>query len=234
MLKKTDDFLGRYSRICPIARLLSPVFTAAFYVCAALAAVTVIVAFIVLLVNVEVEKMLLPPGMQAIRDTAGAVTEYSLDLGNGIKIISAADSVTLSHIKTVIYADLASLFLLLCVICPVCRFMALLMKNVGRKEALNEENARMINYIGIVVLVGNTLVTALNNLFNYVQINKFITAADRRIEYVFSIEWAGIITGIFIIVVGTIYGYACSVAAQNGLHTSALTEYEENGGSNGK
>ena len=68
MLKKTDDFLGRYARICPIARLLSPVFTAAFYVGLAAAALLLITALIVLFVSVEPEKMLLPPGMQALRD----------------------------------------------------------------------------------------------------------------------------------------------------------------------
>ena len=99
MLKKTEDFLGRYGRICPIARVLSPVFTGAFYVGLAVAALLLITALIVLFVNVDVEKMLLPPDMKALRDASGAVTEYSLDLGNGIRIVSPASAVTLSHIK---------------------------------------------------------------------------------------------------------------------------------------
>ena len=87
MLKKTEDFLGRYGRICPIARVLSPVFTGAFYVGLAVAALLLITALIVLFVNVDVEKMLLPPDMKALRDASGAVTEYSLDLGNGIRCL---------------------------------------------------------------------------------------------------------------------------------------------------
>ena len=163
MLKKTEDFLGRYGRICPIARVLSPVFTGAFYVGLAVAALLLITALIVLFVNVDVEKMLLPPDMKALRDASGAVTEYSLDLGNGIRIVSPASAVTLSHIKTVIYSSIAAWLLLLLVACPVFRFLSVLLRNVGRKEALNEENARMINYIGL-----NTLIVALNNLLNYI------------------------------------------------------------------
>ena len=130
MLKKTEDFLGRYGRICPIARVLSPVFPGAFYVVLAVAALLLIAALIVLFVNVDVEKMLL-------RDASGAVTEYSLDLGNGIRIVSPASAVTLSHIKTVIYSSIAAWLLLLLVACPVFRFLSVLLRNVGRKEALN-------------------------------------------------------------------------------------------------
>lgn len=152
--------------------MLSPVFTGAFYVGLAVAALLLITALIVLFVNVDVEKMLLPPDMKALRDASGAVTEYSLDLGNGIRIVSPASAVTLSHIKTVIYSSIAAWLLLLLVACPVFRFLSVLLRNVGRKEALNEENARMINYIGLVILIGNTLIVALNNLLNYIQINK--------------------------------------------------------------
>ena len=232
MLKKTDDFLGRYARICPIARLLSPVFTAAFYVGLAAAALLLITALIVLFVSVEPEKMLLPPRMQALRDVSGAVTEYSLDLGSGIRIVSPASAVTLSHIKTVIYSSIASWLLLLLVACPVFRFLSVLLKNVGRKEALNEENARMINYIGLVILVGNTLIVALNNLLNYIQINKFVSMSEHRIEYAFSIEWAGIIMGLFILAVGTIYGYACSVAAHE--KETLITAVARSGGTGGQ
>ena len=51
MLKKTEDFLGRYGRICPIARVLSPVFKVAFYVGLAVAALLLITSLIVLFVN---------------------------------------------------------------------------------------------------------------------------------------------------------------------------------------
>ena len=235
MLKKTEDFLGRYGRICPIARVLSPVFTGAFYVGLAVAALLLITALIVLFVNVDVEKMLLPPDMKALRDASGAVTEYSLDLGNGIRIVSPASAVTLSHIKTVIYSSIAAWLLLLLVACPVFRFLSVLLRNVGRKEALNEENARMINYIGLVILIGNTLIVALNNLLNYIQINKFVSMSEHRIEYAFSIEGAGIIMGLFILAVGTIYGYACSVAAhEKETLTTAVTRLSGTGGQDGQ
>lgn len=103
--------------------------------------------------------------------------------------------------------------LLLLVACPGVPFSVRSFEEGRQEEALNEENARMINYIGLVILVGNTLIVALNNLLNYIQINKFVSMSEHRIEYAFSIEWAGIIMGLFILAVGTIYGYACSVAA---------------------
>ena len=111
----------------------------------------------------------------------------------------------------------------------------MLLRNVGRKEALNEENARMINYIGLVILIGNTLIVALNNLLNYIQINKFVSMSEHRIEYAFSIEWAGIIMGLFILAVGTIYGYACSVAAhEKETLTTAVTRLSGTGGQDGQ
>ena len=172
---------------------------------------------------------------EVLRDASGAVTEYSLDLGNGIRIVSPASAVTLSHIKTVIYSSIAAWLLLLLVACPVFRFLSVLLRNVGRKEALNEENARMINYIGLVILIGNTLIVALNNLLNYIQINKFVSMSEHRIEYAFSIEWAGIIMGLFILAVGTIYGYACSVAAhEKETLTTAVTRLSGTGGQDGQ
>ena len=148
---------------------------------------------------------------------------------------SPASAVTLSHIKTVIYSSIAAWLLLLLVACPVFRFLSVLLRNVGRKEALNEENARMINYIGLVILIGNTLIVALNNLLNYIQINKFVSMSEHRIEYAFSIEWAGIIMGLFILAVGTIYGYACSVAAhEKETLTTAVTRLSGTGGQDGQ
>ncbi|MEG2003868.1 MAG: DUF2975 domain-containing protein, partial [Clostridia bacterium] len=88
-----------------------------------------------------------------------------------------------------------------------------------KNEVLNEANAKYINYIGMIILFGNTLLTILVNVFNYVQIKKFITT-EHEISYSFDIEWFGIIIGIFIVIIGTIYGYACSRTAEANVITA--------------
>lgn len=212
IFKKTDNFLGRYYRIVPISKFLSPVFAGLFYVSAVCFALLGIIAIIMLFVNVDVDKMLLPPHMTAIKDSADVITGYSLNLGNGIKIASDASFITLSHIKTVIYCRLGSYALALMICAPIFKFLSILFKNIGSDKVLNEQNAKYINYIGMIILFGNTIVTVMNNVFNYIMMNKFIIS-EHEISFSLDIELFGIVIGMFIVVIGTIYGYACSRAS---------------------
>lgn len=210
LFQKTDNFLGRYKRIVPVCKVLKPIFTALFYVCCVLAALLVVIAFILIFINVDVDKMLLPPDMSSIKDEAGEIVSYSLRLGNGIEIVTAASDVTLGHIKLVIYAKAAIWFLTFLCIAPVFRFMSNVFGNIAKGNVLGEENAKYINITGVIIAAGSFLFTLVNNVFNYAQIHKFVSAAD--IKYATDIQWFGIVLGVFIIIIGTIYGYACSLA----------------------
>ena len=210
LLQKTDNFLGRYKRIVPFCKVLRPVFNILFYACCILSALFVIIAFILIFINVDVEKMLLPPHMSTLRDEAGTILSYSLRLGNGIEIVSAASDVTLGHIKLVIYAKLAIWVLTFLCVAPVFRLMSKVFGNISKGYVLNEENAKFINITGVIIAGGSFVFTLVNNVFNYAQIHKFVTAT--QIQYATDIQWYGILLGIFIIIIGTIYGYACSLA----------------------
>lgn len=209
VFKRTNSFLGRYSRIIPFSKVLSPICSAAYHITAVLLALLAIIAVVMVFVNVPAEQMLLPPRMSAIKNDAGELISYSLKLGNGIKIICPESTVTLSHIKTVFFCRIAIYALVLAVSVPVFRLLTMLFKSVAADDIMNEKNAKYINYIGLIVIAGNILVSILANLFNYILINKFLgNTVD--IGFVFDTDWMGAIVGIFIITIGTLYGYACS------------------------
>ncbi len=220
ILNRSNGFLGRYSRIVTFSKVLSPICSAIYHITAVLLALIAIMSIVMLLVNVPVEQMLLPPRMSAIRNDAGEIVSYSLKLGNGIKFISDADSITLSHIKTVFFCRIATYALALAVSFPVFKLLSMLFKSIANDDILNELNARYINYIGLIVIAGNMLVSLLSNLFNYVLMNKFIGEGG-NIGFAFDIDWMGAIVGIFIVTIGTVYGYACSKHAE--IQTVALT-----------
>jgi hypothetical protein len=227
LFEKTDSFLGRYRRIVPVTKTLKPIFNILFYILCVLFALFLIIGFILLFVSVDVDKMLLPPDMNTIKDSLGNITSYSLRLGNGIQIISPAKDVTLWHIKLVIYAKICTWCVTFLCAAPVFKLAAKLFSNVSENKILNEENAKYINYTGIIIIVSDFFYTVVNNVFNYEQVKKFITTA--KIDYSFDIEWFGIIMGLFIIVIGTIYGYACSVANHNNKNEEIKRDIVQNG-----
>lgn len=210
LFEKTNSFLGRYNRIVPVTKALRPVFNILFYILCVMVALFAIIAFIMIFVNVDVDKMLLPPDMAAIKDGAGNIVEYSLKLGNGIEVISPASDVTLSYIKLVIYARLAVWSITFLCAAPILKLIALLFANISKNDIFSENNAKYINYTGIIIIAGDFIYTLANNFFNYLQVEKFV--ASTHVDYSFDLEWFGIIMGAFIITVGTIYGYACSMA----------------------
>ena len=212
ILQKTDSFLGRYKRIVPALKITRPLFVGAFYLCLLFTALILIVSLILLFVRVSPEKMLLPPDMVAVKDATGLITSYKLELGNGVGVTCAAADITLGHIKLVIYAKLLLGAVALVCLAPIFRFISLAFKNVASGNVFDEQNAKYINYCGVLIMAGSFLYTAFENIFNYAQINKFVTNAD--VHFVFELNWFGIIMGLFVVVIGTIYGYTCSVAAE--------------------
>lgn len=208
IFKRTHSSANGYAVIMPISKVLSPICTVLYHAAAVILALLVVMALIMLFVNVPADQMILPPRMAAIKDSTGTITEYSLKLGNGIKVFTDAGDITLSHIKTVFYCRIASYVLALAMSIPIFKLLSDILKKVGGGDIFNESNARYINYIGVVVTAGNLLVSILNNVFNYVQINKFL-GNDGGVAYSFDIDWMSILPGVFILIAGTIYGCAC-------------------------
>jgi len=211
-LQKTDSFLGRYKRIVPVLKITRPLLIGAFYLCLLFVALLLIISLILVFVSVSPDKMLLPPDMVAVKDASGVITAYKLELGNGVGVTCAAADVTLGHIKLVIYAKILLAAVALACLAPIFRFLSVTFKNFAEGRVLEAENAKYINYCGILIMAGSFLYTAFENLFNYAQINKFVTNAD--VHFVFELNWFGIILGVFVVVIGTMYGYTCSVALE--------------------
>ena len=202
ILKKTNDFSDRFTRIAPVAKVLSLVFKALTYVSAVLAALLLVVAFVLVFVDVGVDDLLFTPHMDKISDG-----RYALSLGNGIEIVPNK-TIGADHIKGAAYSGIFTLFAILLVCVPIFGFLGKLMKNVGKKEPLSVENAMLVNYIGLCITVGTPLVLLVKQFFNYKLVSIFV---DEKVVFNPSIDVYGILLGIFIMIVGTIYGYACSM-----------------------
>jgi len=205
----------------PFSKVLSPICTVLYHVAAVMLALLAVMALIMLFVNVPAEQMILPPRMSAIKDPSGAITEYSLKLGGGIKVFTDAGDITLSHIKTVFYCRIASYVLALAMSIPIFKLLSGILKKIGGGDIFAESNAKYINYIGAIVTVGNLLVSILNGVFNYVQIDKFLG----NIAYSFDVDWMSVLPGSFILISGTVYGCACKKYAE--LQPTILSETSE-------
>lgn len=206
LFKRSRSLANGYSVIMPVSKVLSPICTVLYHVAAVILALLAVMALIMLFVNVPAEQMILPPRMAAIKDPSGVITEYSLKLGNGIKVFTDAGDITLAHIKTVFYCRIASYVLALAMSIPIFKLLSGILKKIGGGDIFAKSNAKYINYIGAVVTVGNLLVSVLNGVFNYVQIDKFLG----NVAYSFDIDWLSVLPGAFILIAGTVYGYACS------------------------
>lgn len=202
VLKKSNDFSDRFTRIAPIARVLALVFKALSYVIAVLAALLLVVAVVLIFVDVEVDDLLFTPHMDKIGEG-----QYSLSLGNGIEIVPNK-TIGAGHIKGAAYSGIFTLFAILIVCVPIFGFLGKLMKNVGKKEPLSVENAMLVNYIGLCIAVGTPLVLLIKQFFNYKLVSIFV---DEKVMFNPSLDVYGIILGVFIMIIGTIYGYACSM-----------------------
>ena len=202
---------GRSLMLKSMSAVLSPLFTALFYVSIFAAAVMVIICIIVIFVNVSTDEMLLPPFMR-LTESAEGISEYIISLGNGIKIVTPAEKVTLSMIKTAIYTSIAVAAAVCIVLAPIFRFLSGLLKNVSCDLLFEKKNADYINYTGITILVGNTAVLFASRFFNYYLVKLFVSDGT-NVAFSAGLDIMGVVIGLFVLLLGNIYG--CAIRMHN-------------------
>lgn len=203
--ERTPGRIG-YGTVKFISRILAPAFHAAFYIAFVLAALCIVCAFVVLLVNTPVEEFLLPPFMRTV-ETKGEITGYHIFIGNGVKIYAESSNVTLADIKYVIYAGLSLCFMCFLVLAPIFQYLSRLLRNISQKNLYDAVNASYINRIGIAVFIGHTLVMLVNRYYNYALVKTFVENKE-QIHFSLGVDWFGLILGLFILLLGFMYGYA--------------------------
>ena len=92
---------------------------------------------------------------------------------------------------------------------PVFHFLSKLMKNVAAGKVLSEENAACVNFIGMAIMLGNPIVLLVQRFFNYKLMSIFVKNIELKFD--FGIDLFGFLLGLLIILIGTIYGYACNI-----------------------
>lgn len=199
-----------YRSIKLIAKIGQPFFRVLMYVSLVSAAILIIMAPIIFVVNIPTEEMILPPYMRAVVNE-DVITSYDISIGNGIRLSADAADVTLDDIKTVIYAGIFMATAILLVVAPICRFISSLFRNITNGLVLERKNADLISYIGITVLIGNTIVLFLSRFYNYLLVSTFL-GEEGSVRLALNIDWYGIIMGAFILMTGMIFGYACEQA----------------------
>ncbi len=180
-----------------LIKTVSAVLTAAYYIAIVCIVLSGIVALIMLLVNTPAEQMMLPPFMK-LEDNV-----YSITIGNGIRIDSAYDSVTLADIKTVIYAELMMFACGCAIIAPVSLFLSKIFKKVST-GAHGEKIARYITFIGLSVLVGSPILRLADNFYNYLLVKTFAQTPE-SIHFAFALPLGSIAVGAVIMVISCIY-----------------------------
>lgn len=198
------------------SRLAAPVFAIFSYLCAGVAAVLLVICLIVPLVNVPTEDMLLPPYMT----TDGEV--YEISLGNGIVIRSPDEQVTLDDIKVAVYCGIGVAVVVLLVLMPIFYLLSRLLKNVAAEAFFAMDNALRIKRIGLLILIGNTAALFAERFFNYYLVRTFL-AEGEQVVFRAGIDIIGIVMGLFVILIGNIYGGAIGMH-NNGMTGSSLSE----------
>ncbi len=203
--KKEKEAKTKVSKTAALAKVAASVLNAVYYVMLVCILLVGIVALIMLLVNTSVEKMMLPPFMK-LEDGI-----YSITIGNGIRIDCPYDSVGLSQIKTVIWAQLLMFACACATIAPVSLFLSKIMKKISRGEH-DARSARYITFIGLSVLVGSTVLRLADSFYNYLLVKSFVTTPE-SIHFAFGLPLGGIAVGVIIIALAGIYSLACPKTA---------------------
>lgn len=206
LIKTGKDIDVRYDRIKPFCRVVWRVFRALSYAAAVLAALLGLVALVLLFVDVSAEELLFTPYMKLV--TEDGVSRFDVKLGNGIEVLRAYGEVDVSNIKGALYAGIFTLMAELAVSVPVFFFLSKIFENVGRGQVLSAANAAYVNYIGASVMIGNPLVLAIERYFNYALIKNFV---EGQLKYDFGLDLFGVLVGLLIIAIGSIYGLACAM-----------------------
>lgn len=191
-----------YRGVVGVSRVASPILKGLYYACILAVMLAGIIALIMLFVNVSVDEMMLPPYMNK---TEGG---YSITIGNGIRIDAAGDSVSLSDIKTVVYAELLFAAAALCITAPVSLFLSKLAKNLAKGETYHMKNGRYMMYVGLTVAIGYSFVGIAKDFCNWLLVKTFI-ADPSSIHLSMRPDLGGVIAGMLIIAFAYIYGHVC-------------------------
>ena len=214
MVKKMKKQKNHYEFVVPLCKTLSPIMTAAFFIAVVSILILIIVSAIVFFVNVAVDDMLLPPFMKQLVTDEG-IASYAIDFGGGFKTIIPKEGVTLDNIKSVIYAFILVFIASLVMLAPVFYFLSKLFRNVGEQNFFSQDNARMINRIGFVVIFGSLISEFAHQFYTYTLANTFLAKMNENVMISFSLSWKGIVIGGFLIILGSIYGKCCEVYRQS-------------------
>ena len=205
---------NHYDFVVPLCKTLAPIMTAAFYIAIVSILLLVIISAIVFFVNVAVDDMLLPPFMKQV-ESADGIASYAIDFGGGFKTIIPKAGVTLSDIKSVIYAFILVFIASFIMLAPIFHFLSKLFRSVGEQNYFSQDNARMINRIGFAVIFGNLLTEFAQQFYTFTLANTFLVKAEESVMMSFSLGWKGIVIGGFLIILGSIYGKSCEIYRQS-------------------
>ena len=201
-MRKKDSTKPEYGGIVAFSKLFAPIFRALYYIFIGGLILCGIIALIIFLVNTSVEDMLLPPLMSQHGNEY-----YTISIGNGIRIDAPYDSVTLTDIKTVIYAELIMVGAVCCMMAPVSLFLSKLMASISAGNPYQRKNGRYAIYIGLSVMVGYSFVLFARRFYNYLLVKTFVAESD-AIHLSLGFDFGGVLVGLLIIFLGNLIGHA--------------------------
>ena len=105
----------------------------------------------------------------------------------------------------------------LAVLTPICRFLSKLCANVRDDNIFDKKNADYVNFTGLTVMAGELVISFLTRWYNYKLVTLF-AASTENVSFAPGISVTGILIGLFILLVGSIYGYACRVYGASALN----------------
>ena len=208
------DKKNYYDFVVPLSKTLAPIMTAAFYIAVVTILLLIIISAIIFFVNIAVDDMLLPPFMKQVTTDEG-VASYAIDFGVGFKTIIPKDGVTLGDIKAVIYAFILVLIASLTMLAPIFHYISKLFKSVGEQNFFSQDNARMINRIGMFVILGNMLFEFAFQFYTFTMANTFLEKEQASVMMSLGLDWKSIVIGGFLIILGSIYGKSCEIYRQS-------------------
>lgn len=213
----------KYEFTVPASRVLSPITNALFYISIVSILLLAIISVIVFFVKVPVDDMLLPPFMKKVVD-ADETALYSIDFGVGFKITTLRSEVSIEDIKAVIYSFILLIISSLIMLAPIFKFLSRFFKNIGERNLFSEDNARMMNRVGVSVVLGNILTGLASQFYLYTLANTFLVVDAKILKMSLSYDWKSLVVGSFIIFLGSVYGCASEAYRNKQFESSDLIQ----------
>lgn len=213
-----------------LLKLLNKIFNILFYAAVFLIFLSVIVALIVAIVKVDVDHMILPPFMKRGEDSSGAVGNYALHIGNGLKITVEAETITLGDIKAMIYSGLFLLIAILATAAPIIKFFAALMRNIVNGFPDDIKNIYYMYYIGLCLSVGGIIIKFVTRFYNYKLISIFVKDSAAVLQLDLNIDLLYAVPGLLIIFAAFLFNYIRKSkinSAENAVQYGAIEVREE-------